>query len=397
MSTGSRHAQSATRADDRRFMRDAIAVAARIAARPWPNPPVGAVIVRDGEVVGAGAHQGAGRPHAEPIALAAAGPRARGATLYVTLEPCRHHGRTPPCTDAILAAGVGRVVAGISDLNPTAGGGAEILRNAGVEVTLGVRAAECLDLIWPFLASDRFARPYVELKTAAGLDGFLSWPRPPAGAPDYLTGLPARRDVHCRRRWVDLVLVGSGTARCDRPRLDTRLVPAAAACPQAEPAAGCVMTRPPADTAAGLARERWFCFHGADAAGLALPAGVEAVPCAIGPAGVDPAELLAACSERGFHTIMLEGGPRLAASFLAAGLVDRWVQYIAPVVTGGGAAWSAVVPTAGSKAGEPGPRFHLTRHDRIGADLRVIWDRRDFAAALLAAGGAESEDECSPV
>ncbi len=356
------------RDEDLRHLSEALGLAARIPVRPWPNPPVGAVVVRAGETVGRGAHHGAGSAHAERVALGEAGEAARGATLYCTLEPCNHHGRTPPCTEAILAAGVSRVVYGVDDPNPQATGGAERLRQAGLEVTGGVHAAACLDLIWPFVCTDQFARPYVELKTATSLDGRFGGAHDPQGQPTYLTGPAARRDVHVRRRWVDLVLVGSGTARHDRPRLDVRLADQLDDGPAAAPLAGVMAQAGAAD--APLSCDRWLVFHAAGRSG-ALAAGAEGVPCTIGPDGhLDVHDLLGACQARGLHTVMVEGGPRVAASFLAAGVVDRWVQYLAPRVVGDGPSWPAwnQPATAG---------LHLTAATPVGDDLRVIWDRRD--------------------
>jgi diaminohydroxyphosphoribosylaminopyrimidine deaminase/5-amino-6-(5-phosphoribosylamino)uracil reductase len=360
---------------DHQHLREALGLAARIPRRPWPNPPVGCVVVREGEVVGRGAHLGAGEPHAERVALAEAGARARGATLYCTLEPCVHHGRTPPCTEAILAAGVRRVVAGVADRLPPAAGGADRLRREGLEVLVGVEAEACLEMIWPFVCSDGFARPYVELKTALSLDGRFGAAADPAGHPTYLTGDIARRDVHRRRRWVDLVLVGHGTARHDRPRLDARLAAHPDDGPREEPWAGCVVASAAADTP--LARARWLVFH-PEGKKADLAPGAEGVSCPTTAAGlVDPAAVLAACRDRGLHAVMVEGGPRLAAAFLAAGLVDRWVQYHAPRVLGAGPRWPEVFAAA--------PDFTLTGCARLGGDLRAVWDRRDFHAALRGA------------
>jgi len=361
---------------DDRFMAEALDLARRIPRRPWPNPPVGAVVVRDGEVVGRGAHHGAGLPHAEWLALREAGERARGATLYLTLEPCNHHGRTPPCTDAILRAGVARVVIGVRDPNPhVKGAGMDRLLGEGVTVALGVGAADGLELIWPFVVTDGFARPYVELKTAVSLDGRFGprqHPNTAAPEPIYLTGEAARREVHLRRRWLDLVLVGRGTAAADRPRLDTRLVPLEAACPAAEPLGGYVDTR--LSLQAGLRREHCLVFCAQDAPGEP-PAGCEALRCPAGADGIHPAALLEVAAARQVCGVLVEGGPRLAASFLAAGLVDRWTQYTAPVVLGDGVTWPD-----GFRAAADG--FTLTRSEPVGDDLRTTWDRLDFAATL---------------
>lgn len=378
----SQPSSDAGRERDEHFLREALDLAGRIERRPWPNPPVGALVVRDGAVVGRGAHHGAGLAHAERLALAEAGDRAHGATLYCTLEPCRHQGRTPPCTEAIIAAGIARVVAAIRDLNPAAAGGAEVLRRAGVEVALGTLAGPCLELIWPFAATDGFARPYVELKTATSLDGRFAAADDPVGRPSYLTGEAARRRVHERRRWFDLVLVGAGTARRDRPRLDARLAAAEACCPRAEPAAGCVLGRSADAAGVALDRPAWLCFHPRGAAPR-LADGAEPIAVPAGPLGVDPAGLVAVCRERGLQAIYLEGGPRLAATFLGAGLVDRWVQHTAPRYLGDGPTWpqGGIRPAAGG--------FHLTRHERLEGDLCAVWDRRDFGALVAEASGSK--------
>jgi diaminohydroxyphosphoribosylaminopyrimidine deaminase/5-amino-6-(5-phosphoribosylamino)uracil reductase len=370
-----------SRERDLRFMREALAAAMRIPTRPWPNPPVGAVVVRDETIVGRGGHVGAGAPHAERVALAEAGDAARGATLYCTLEPCDHHGRTPPCTEAILAAGIARVVYAVADPNPIAAGGAARLRGEGLAVEGGVLADACLDLVWPYVCTDQFRRPYVELKTAVSLDGRFGRIGSPPGAPFYLTGESARRDVHRRRRWVDLVLVGHGTARQDRPRLDTRLATDPDQGPTAPPAAGVVARDGGAD--APLNAGHWLVFHDA-AARPALSKDAEGVPCRVGADGaLDPVDLVARCGERGLHTLMIEGGPRLAASFLAADLVDRWVLYLAPRTIGAGPTWPewpASTPSGWS----------LTRSDRVGEDLRTVWDRRDYADQLGRLGHGEA-------
>jgi len=363
------------------FMHEALRLAAAVPRRPWPNPPVGAVVVRDGRIVGRGAHHGPGRRHAEPVALAEAGEAARGATLYVTLEPCNHTGRTPPCAPAVADSGVRRVVVAMRDPNPAVvGGGCRHLRDRGIEVTVGVGAAEALELVWPFAATDNFTRVYVELKTAQSLDSRFAPPDAAreGAAPVYLTGEPARRLVHRRRRWSDLVLVGAGTVRADAPRLDARLAAGSDDVPEAEPLAGYVDTHLAWD--GGFRRERYLVFAGESARGAAnLDAvrrdGGEVVFCAERDGRVDPGAILVAAAERDLPTILLEGGPRLAASFLAGGHVDRWLQLTAPRVLGDGVGWPAF------PAGGPAP-FSLTRQAAVGADLAATWDRTDFAALL---------------
>ncbi|MBK7702971.1 MAG: bifunctional diaminohydroxyphosphoribosylaminopyrimidine deaminase/5-amino-6-(5-phosphoribosylamino)uracil reductase RibD [bacterium] len=174
---------------DTEFMAEAHRVAQRLPRRPWPNPPVGAVVVRDGEIVGRGAHHGPGADHAEIVALRESGDAARGATLYVTLEPCNHQGRTPPCAPRVAGSGVVRVVVGARDPNPqVAGGGLDLLRAAGIDVTLGVLGRGCLELIWPYVVTEAFSRPFVTLKTATTLDGRFAPPGAPAGGPGLLHG-----------------------------------------------------------------------------------------------------------------------------------------------------------------------------------------------------------------
>ena len=368
---------------DRCFMAEAVSLARGVRSRTWPNPPVGAVVVRDGAVIGRGAHEGPGRPHAEPLALAEAGEKARGATLYVTLEPCNHQGRTPPCAPAVPSSGISRVVVAMRDPNPTvSGGGCRYLRDRGMDVTCGVLADEALDLIWPFVTTDNFTHAYVELKTALSLDGRFA----PAAesrqqsAPVYLTGQAALTDVHCRRRRVDLVLVGEGTVRADNPRLDGRLAADCAEVPQDEPVAGYVDTD--LSWTGGFQRDEYLVFAGQSAAESANRAAIEAdggeiLFCREIAGKVDPAGLCEAAVCRDHLTIMVEGGPRLAASFLRADLVDRWVRYLAPAVLNDGVGWPESLGHDGSRN-----EFTLTRHTRVGDDLRVIHDRRNFADVL---------------
>jgi diaminohydroxyphosphoribosylaminopyrimidine deaminase / 5-amino-6-(5-phosphoribosylamino)uracil reductase len=260
-----------------------------------PNPVVGAVVVSEGEVVGEGWHERHGGPHAEVVALEAAGDRARGATLYVTMEPCLHHGSTPPCTTAVLEAGVARVVAGSLDPNPHAGGGLEHLRAAGVDVELiDSFQARAQNEAWRTWISA--GRPFVTYKAAATLDGRLTVP-----GERWVTGEESRRLVHELRAVSDAVAVGMGTVRADAPRLDARGVEA---------------PRQPRRLAFGRGP---------------LPTGSE-LELRTGPLR----EELEALAAEGVQSLLLEGGPTLAASFFREDLVDKALVFVAPTLAGAG-------------------------------------------------------------
>jgi diaminohydroxyphosphoribosylaminopyrimidine deaminase/5-amino-6-(5-phosphoribosylamino)uracil reductase len=263
-----------------------------------PNPIVGAVVVSDGEIVGEGWHERKGGPHAEVVALDAAGERARGATVYVTLEPCAHHGATPPCVDALLGAGVARVFAGQLDPKLVSGGGLERLRAAGVEVELagGELGFRCRQQIEEWRTWAVAGRPFVTYKVAVSLDGRVRVP-----GQRWVSGEPARRLVHVLRAQSDAVAVGMGTVRSDNPRLDARDV---------------AVVRQPRRLAFG---------HGP------LPEGSE-LELRAGPF----AEELEALAADGVQSLLLEGGPRLAAAFLEAGLVDKLLVFVAPRISGEG-------------------------------------------------------------
>ncbi len=273
--------------------------------RAHPKPTVGAVLVRDGETVGEGVTEPEGR-HAEIVALAAAGDRARGATMYVTLEPCAHHGTTPPCADAIVAAGVARVVVGVRDPNPEAAGGNDRLRAGGVEVEeaddAGSRALHEAWLTWVAKG-----RPFVVYKAAVTLDGSMVVP-----GQRWVSGEASRRLVHELRAHVDAVAVGGGTARADRPQLDARDV----------------------DTPRGQPRRLVFSRG-------PLPEGVDLE---LRPGAL--ADELRSLAAEGVQSLLLEGGPTLAAAFLEAGLVDKLMLFVAPVLAGGGPRLVASLPSA---------------------------------------------------
>jgi diaminohydroxyphosphoribosylaminopyrimidine deaminase/5-amino-6-(5-phosphoribosylamino)uracil reductase len=289
--------------------------------RAYPKPAVGAVVVADGEVVGEGATEHEGR-HGEVVALAAAGDRARGATLYVSLEPCNHHGSTPPCSDAILAAGIERVVYGATDPNLRAAGGAERLRAEGVDVEFADSfAARQVNEEWRTWIAE--GRPFVVYKAAITLDGRVVVP-----GGRWVTGEESRRAVHELRAVVDAVAVGGGTVRTDRPRLDARDV----------------------ETPRGQPRRLAFSRG-------PLPDGVD-LELRSGPLDDE----LRALGAEGVQSLLLEGGPTLAAAFLAEGLVDKLAFFVAPRLVGAG-------PTA-FPAALPSPRT-LTRltSRRIGEDV----------------------------
>ncbi len=273
--------------------------------RAYPKPAVGAVVVANGEVAGEGATEHEGR-HAEVVALAAAGERARGATLYVSLEPCNHHGTTPPCTDAILSAGVERVVYGAADPNPEAAGGAERLRAEGVDVEYADSfPARQVNEEWRTWIVEH--RPFVIYKAAVTVDGRVAVP-----GERWVTGEESRRAVHELRAEVDAVAVGGGTVRADLPRLDARDV----------------------ETPRGQPRRLAFSRG-------PLPAGVD-LELRPGPLRDE----LAALGAEGVQSLLLEGGPTLAAAFLEQGLVDKLLLFVAPWLAGAGpSAFPAALPS----------------------------------------------------
>ena len=346
------------------FMRLALREAARGLGRTSPNPAVGAVLVKNGRVLARGHHARAGGPHAEAVVLRAAGARARGADLYTTLEPCDHYGRTPPCSMAILAAGVGRVFTGSADPNPLVNGkGIARLRRAGVEVVTGVLADACDELNAPWLTFMREGRPFVTLKAAVTLDGRIATR---TGDARWVTGEPARRWVHRLRSRVDAVLIGSGTARADDPRLTARIP------------GGHDPLRVVLDTDLSLPA-RLELFHQrssaptlvahASARRRALGPGVELLRCRRGPGGVDLRDLLARLAARGVTHLLVEGGATVHARFLEAGLVDRIAVFVAPKIAGADgvplAAWRGPARMADA--------LSLTdvRVERVGDDVLV--------------------------
>ncbi|WP_255430414.1 bifunctional diaminohydroxyphosphoribosylaminopyrimidine deaminase/5-amino-6-(5-phosphoribosylamino)uracil reductase RibD [Roseomonas sp. 18066] len=325
---------------DAAFMRAALALAARGLGNTWPNPSVGCVITRDGAVVGRGWTAPGGRPHAETEALKRAGHAARGATAYVTLEPCCHWGRTPPCTDALIAAGVARVVVAMRDPDPRVdGGGLEKLRAAGVSVSVGLLEAEARAINAGFVKVATRNLPLVTLKLASTLDGRIATR---TGESQWITGPAARRTAHALRGRHDAVLVGSGTVLADDPELSCR-IPGFARVPTVRVVADARLRMP---ATARMLREGegavWIATRpGHPEAALAplREAGatlIEVPPDAAAGQGLDAGALLRALAARGLTRILAEGGAGLAAALLRdAGLVDRLAWFHAPAVIGG--------------------------------------------------------------
>ena len=366
------------RETDRRFMDRALALAPDGWGRVHPNPLVGAVVVRDGEVVGSGAHREYGGVHAEVEALREAGDRARGATLYVTLEPCAHHGKTPPCTDAILDHGVARVVYAVADPHPDAAGGGARLREAGVEVVDGVEEERARTQNATFLTPIERARPFVALKFGLSLDARIA---ARAGERTRITGPESEAEVHRLRSGYDAILVGGRTARIDDPSLTVRHAPA----PRVPP------VRVVADPGAALRPDGTLARTAPEVPVLVLAAedappdrvarleamGVEvervprsgAGPEAPSEGGLDLPVALDRLYSRGLRTIFCEGGGRLGAGLLEAGRVDRLYIFQAPVVLG-----SQGVPAFPGAAGFRGRCVDVRA---MGGDALLIIDRSE--------------------
>lgn len=322
-------------AADARFMRLALRAARRGLGRTSPNPPVGAVVVQRGAVIGTGYHRRAGAPHAEVEALHQAGARARGATLYVTLEPCAHFGRTPPCTEAVLASGLRRVVIASLDPNPrVAGGGAEKLRAAGIEVVCGVLREEGDALIAYFRKHVTTGRPFVTLKLAASLDGRIATA---SGESRWITGEASRRHVHRLRAVHDAVLVGAETAIRDDPELTCRLRGGR------DPLRVVVDGRLRLPTDAKLVRTAGttptLVFTARDAEPRRVAslrqAGVDVVLLPQRRGLLAWPRILDELGQRGVASVLVEGGSQVAAGLLTGGLVDRLNLFLAPKLIGG--------------------------------------------------------------
>ena len=345
-------------------MRRALELAALGCGRTAPNPPVGAVVVRDGRIVGEGHHRAAGEAHAETVALTAAGPLARDATLYVTLEPCCHHGRTPPCTDAIIAMGVAEVRYAIADPDPrVSGGGQRALVEAGIRVEAGESAEAAGELLRGYLLRGRLGRPWITAKFAMSLDGKIATR---SGHARWISGEASRAHAHRLRDRSDAVIVGIGTVLADDPRLTVRPAPADGHQPhrvvvdsRLRLPLGSALAGPElagGTTVAFAARTGGGTASGAGrAGGPDLPVDLDLAAAALEDRGlrllglppdrsgrVDLRDLLAALGRRGYNEVLVEGGGELLAGFFALGLVDEVEACVAPIVIGGRAASTPV-------------------------------------------------------
>ncbi len=356
--------------DDAAHMRAALALAERNLGTTWPNPSVGCVIVRDGRVVGRGSTQPGGRPHAETVALARAGERARGATAYVTLEPCCHWGKTPPCTGALIEAGVRRVVVGMRDPDPRVdGGGIAALRAAGVEVVDGVEAEDVSAVLAGFVMRVRAGRPLVTLKLASTLDGRIATS---TGESRWITGEAARRVTQALRGRHDAVMVGIGTVLADDPDLTCRLPGFRARAVVRVVVDSGLRTPVSARVLAGEA-PTWLLAH-ADADAERQEAieerGGRVIRIEPHPG---PLQQAGALGNAGLTSVLVEGGAGLAASLLRAGLVDRIAWFHAPALAGEDGL--PAIRDLGVARLADWPRFRRRSVVPVGDDVLTMFDR----------------------
>jgi diaminohydroxyphosphoribosylaminopyrimidine deaminase/5-amino-6-(5-phosphoribosylamino)uracil reductase len=364
------------KAADQRFMQLALALGRRGQGRTWPNPAVGAVVVKDGVIVGRGWTQPGGRPHAEPEALRRAGEAARGATLYVTLEPCSHFGRSPPCADAVIAAGIVRVVSAIEDPNPeVAGQGHARLRAAGIAVDIGLCADEAARDHAGHFRRVRDRRPHVLLKLAVSADDKIG----ASGRKQVtITGEPARTRVHLLRAQSDAILVGIGTVLADDPLLTCRL-PGMEARSPVRVVLDRALRMPGNSRLVHSARQTplWVMtsdFAEAPAAMKLGAAGAQVMRVAstTTPAGLDLPAVLRALAEKGVTKLMVEGGARVASSFVAAGLVDEVWLLRGPEAIGDGVPALHALPLA---AITQSPGFKVRASETLQKDTLTIYER----------------------
>lgn len=361
-------------AEDTRFMALALSLGRRGQGQCWPNPAVGCVLVREGRIVGRGRTAAGGRPHAETVALAQAGAAAHGATAYVSLEPCAHHGQTPPCAEALVAAGVARVVAPFRDSDSRVDGrGFDILRASGVAVQTGVMEAEAALDLAGFRLRVAEGRPRITLKLATSFDGRIATA---SGQSQWITGPQARRTVHALRARHDAVMVGAGTARADDPMLTARGMGV-----ERQPVRVVVSRRLDLPPDSNLARSAhdvplWLC-HGPeiDTATAATweAVGATLLPCEVRAGQLDPVSVLKMLGARGLTSVLCEGGGALAASLLAHDAVDELVGFSAGLAIG--AEGLPAIGALGLDALEAAPRFDLLEARPLAGDVMHRWTR----------------------
>jgi diaminohydroxyphosphoribosylaminopyrimidine deaminase / 5-amino-6-(5-phosphoribosylamino)uracil reductase len=363
------------KAADRRFMQLALSLGRRGQGRTWPNPAVGAVVVKDGVIVGRGWTQPGGRPHAEPEALRRAGEAARGATLYVTLEPCSHFGKSPPCVDAVISAGISRVVSAIEDPNPeVAGQGHAKLRAAGITVDIGLCADEAANDHAGHFRRIRDKRPHVILKLAVSADDKI-------GAAGHktvaITGEAARARVHLLRARCDAILVGIGTVLADDPQLTCRL-PGMEARSPVRVVLDRALRIPATCKLVQTARQTplWVIASETAEAPAAMKlgaAGAQVIRIAAAGKGIDLPAVLHALAEKGITRLMVEGGARVASSFVTAGLADEiWLLRGPDKVGADGVAALDALPIS---AITQSPGFKVRASETVGKDTLTIYER----------------------
>lgn len=359
---------------DKRFLALALSLGRRGMGQTWPNPSVGCVIVKDGRIVGRGVTAPGGRPHAEPRALAQAGAAASGATAYVSLEPCAHYGETPPCSQALIDAGVARVVAPLEDTDDRVSGqGFAMLRAAGIEVSTGLMAQEAARDHAGFFLKTTENRPFLTLKLATSFDGRIATA---TGQSQWITGPHARRLVHAMRASHDAVMVGGGTARTDDPSLTVRDLGMAR-----QPVRIVVSRRLDLPLMSRLARSAkdiplWL-VHGPDADATLHQAwdgvGAKLLPAALTGGQLDLRSVMRALADAGLTRVFCEGGGGLAASLLAAGLVDELIGFTAGLAIG--AEGLPAIGALGLSDLHEAPRFELTEVTNVGPDVLHRWVR----------------------
>jgi diaminohydroxyphosphoribosylaminopyrimidine deaminase / 5-amino-6-(5-phosphoribosylamino)uracil reductase len=361
---------------DERWMRLALTLGQRGLGQIWPNPAVGCVIVKNNRVVGRGWTQVGGRPHAEVHALAQAGPSAQGATAYVTLEPCAHHGKSAPCAEALITAGIKRVVTAITDPDPRVSGkGHNILRAAGLEVVVGILQADAANDHQGFFQKITLGRPLVTLKLASSIDGRIATQ---TGDSRWITGPAARRSVHLMRARHDAILVGRNTVTADDPDLSVRDLGLAHRSPVRVVLDSHLKTPQSSRLVQSAKQNQLWMFHlaiASDTSSLAQ-SGAQLFPCKPDATGrLDIVEVLEKLADQGITRFMVEGGVRVAASLLRANCVDRMAVYSAGVAIG--AEGLPNLAGLGITALRDAPRFERVSVAELGSDVLTLWKRNN--------------------